>query len=80
MTEIEQGSGDVYADLGITDAEEMRIEAQLAAKIGEIIKRRKLTHVQAAELLGIPQPRLFNMLQGQFRVAPSPCRYRPRCA
>lgn len=67
MSEIEHGSSNVYADLGMPDAEEMLVKAQLATKIAEIIKRRKLTQVQAAELLGIPQPKLSNMLRGQFR-------------
>jgi predicted XRE-type DNA-binding protein len=67
MTEIERGSANVYADLGIEGAEEMLVKAQLATKIGEIIKRKKLTQMQAAELLGIPQPKLSNMLRGQFR-------------
>ncbi|MCH4564372.1 helix-turn-helix domain-containing protein [Halomonas sp. EGI 63088] len=40
---IETGSTNVYADLGMPDAEEMLIKAQFAAKIGEIIKRRRLT-------------------------------------
>jgi predicted XRE-type DNA-binding protein len=67
MTQIEQGSSNVYTDLGFVNAEEMLVKAQLATKIGEIIKRRKLTQVQAAELLGIPQPKLSNMLRGRFR-------------
>ena len=67
MTQIEHGSANVYADLGIGEAEEMLVKAQLATKIGEIIKQRKLTQIQAAELLGIPQPKLSNMLRGQFR-------------
>lgn len=67
MTQIEKGSTNVYADLGFENAEEMLVKAQLATKIGEIIRRRKLTQAQAAELLGIPQPKLSNMLRGQFR-------------
>jgi len=67
MTQIENGSANVYADLGFENAEEMLVKAQLATKIGEIIRRRKLTQIQAAELLGIPQPKLSNMLRGQFR-------------
>ncbi len=67
MIEIEQGSGNVYADLGIQDAEEMQVKARLATKIGEIIKHRHLTQLQAAEILGIPQPKLSGMLRGQFR-------------
>ena len=67
MTQIEKGSTNVYADLGFDNAEEMLVKARLATKIGEIIRRRKLTQAQAAELLGIPQPKLSNMLRGQFR-------------
>lgn len=67
MTRVEHGSVNVYADLGIGEAEEMLVKARLATKIGEIIKQRKLTQIQAAELLGIPQPKLSNMLRGQFR-------------
>ena len=67
MSNIEHGSINVYADLGLPNAEEMHIKAQLAAKIGDIIKRRKLTQVQAAELLGVTQPKLSGLLRGQFR-------------
>lgn len=67
MSNVERGSTNVYADLGMPDAEEMLVKAQLATKIGDIIKRRKLTQVQAAELLGITQPKLSGLLRGQFR-------------
>ena len=67
MSKIIKGSGNVYADLGIENADEMLVKAQLATKIGEIIKVRKMTQVQAASLLGLPQPKLSNMLRGQFR-------------
>lgn len=67
MSKIESGSTNVYADLGMADAEEMLVKAQLATKIGDIIKRRKLTQVQAAQLLGITQPKLSGLLRGQFR-------------
>jgi predicted XRE-type DNA-binding protein len=45
----------------------MRVKAQLAMKIGEIIKRRHPTQIQAADVLGMTQPKLSNMLRGQFR-------------
>ena len=67
MSNISRGSTNVYADLGLDNAEEMLVKAQLAAKIRDIIKRRKLTQVQASELLGISQPKLSGMLRGQFR-------------
>jgi predicted XRE-type DNA-binding protein len=67
MIEIEEGSTNVYADLGFPDAEEMLVKSRLATKIGEIIRRRHLTQTQAAEVLGMTQPKLSNMLRGQFR-------------
>ncbi len=65
--EIKLGTGNVYADLGYADADEMLIKAQLVAKIAKVIKRKSLTQTQAAELLGMPQPKLSNLLRGRFR-------------
>lgn len=67
MIKFEQGSGNVYADLGRDGAEELQVKAQLAAKIGEIIKGRRWTQQQASEVLGLSQPKLSKMLRGQFR-------------
>ena len=67
MTEIEASSGNVYEDLATPNANEMRVKALLAAKIGEIIKARHLTQVQASEILGLSQPKLSEMLRGKFR-------------
>lgn len=67
MIEIEESTGNVYEDLGHADANEMLVKAQLAAKIGEIIKARHLTQVQASEILGLSQPKLSEMLRGKFR-------------
>ena len=67
MIEIEKGSGNVYADLGIPDADEMLVKAQLAMKIGEIIKTRGWTQQEAASVLDMTQPKLSKMLRGQFR-------------
>jgi predicted XRE-type DNA-binding protein len=67
VTEIKESSGNIYADLGMDDADEMLVKAQLATKIGEIVKARKWSQQQAAEVLGLTQPKLSLMLRGQFR-------------
>ena len=54
MNEIEVSSGNVYADIGVEDADAMLVKAQLAASIQEILHSRKLTQTQAAEILGLP--------------------------
>ncbi len=67
MIEIERGSDNVYADLNVPNAEAMLLKAQLAAKIGEIIESRGWSQQQAAAVLGLTQPKLSNLLRGQFR-------------
>lgn len=67
MIDIEIGGVNVYADLGRADAQAMFVKAQLASKIDDIVKRRKLTQAQAADILGISQPKLSLLLRGQFR-------------
>ena len=61
----------MYADQESPDAGEMVVKARLATKIGEIIKHRHLSQQQAADVLGMTQPKLSNMLRGQFRGAPN---------
>ena len=64
---IEEGSTNVYADLGHADAAEMHRKSQLAAEIARAIKARRLTQQGAAELLGIDQSKVSRITRGQFR-------------
>jgi predicted XRE-type DNA-binding protein len=64
---IETSSGNVYADLGLPDAQEMLVKAQLAQKISELMQNRRLTQVAAAKLFGMTQPKVSALLRGQFR-------------
>ena len=67
MIEFEKGSTNVYADLGYPNADEMLRKAQLTSEIDQIIKARRWSQQQAAEVMGIPQPKLSEMLRGHFR-------------
>jgi len=66
-TPVEVSSKSVYAQLGYPDADDMLIKAQLVSKIAEIIKRKGITQTEAAELLGLTQPKLSRILRGDFR-------------
>ena len=66
MVEIEKSSGNVFADLGLPNADEMLIKSRLVGKIGEIVRSRKWTQEEAAQVLGMTQPKLSKMLRGQF--------------
>jgi predicted XRE-type DNA-binding protein len=56
-----------YAELGFPDAREMVLKAQLALKIAETLRRRGWSQEKAAKVLGMTQPKLSNLLRGQFR-------------
>lgn len=64
---VEQGSGNIYTDLGYPDSESMLVKAQLVAKIAEIVQRRALTQARTAEILGLTQPKVSALLKGRFR-------------
>uniref|UniRef100_UPI00333F0F54 helix-turn-helix domain-containing protein n=1 Tax=Castellaniella defragrans TaxID=75697 RepID=UPI00333F0F54 len=67
MIEIHEGGNNVYADIGLPDAEDMLIKAQLVTRIREIIKARGWTQQKAADVLGLTQSKLSKILRGQFR-------------
>ncbi|AZG07240.1 XRE family transcriptional regulator [Pigmentiphaga sp. H8] len=64
---VEQGTESVYADLGYPDASDMQVKAELAREIAQILIDRRLTQQHAATILGMPQPKLSEMLRGKFR-------------
>jgi predicted XRE-type DNA-binding protein len=63
----ETGSGNVFKDIGVPNAEEHLVKAQLVFKIDSIMKARSLKQVAAADLFGIRQPDVSKMLRGDFR-------------
>ncbi len=64
--EHEKGSGNVFADLGFENPEDELAKSDLTAQISCIIKRRKLTQTQVAEILGVDQPRVSSLLRGRL--------------
>ncbi|HAT35913.1 MAG TPA: transcriptional regulator [Rhodospirillaceae bacterium] len=67
MTEqIVAGSGNVFADLGLEDAEELSLKATLAMQVASIIKHRHLTQKEAGQILDIPQPHVSKLLNGKL--------------
>jgi predicted XRE-type DNA-binding protein len=64
---IHEGSGNIYADLGYADSEDMVVKAQLVTNIADIIRERGLTQEGAAKVLSLTQPKISKMLKGQFR-------------
>jgi predicted XRE-type DNA-binding protein len=67
MTKITKSPGNVFADLGLPDAEGHLAKADLVHRIGELIEEQGLTQAQAAERMGMSQPDVSKMLRGLFR-------------
>ncbi|MES2298705.1 MAG: helix-turn-helix transcriptional regulator [Pseudomonadota bacterium] len=64
--EVRQGSSNVYADLGLPDAEKLKIKTGLVLEIRKAMRNRGLTQQEAAKLMGITQPKISGMLRGDF--------------
>ena len=63
---IETGSDNVFADLGLQDAEERLLKAKLATKIAQLIEQKGLSQAQAAERTALDQPKVSKLLRGQL--------------
>jgi len=65
---IEQSSGNVFRDVGFgpKEAESLRLRAQLMVEVTRLIQARKLTQRAAANLLGVTQPRISDLIRGKI--------------
>jgi predicted XRE-type DNA-binding protein len=61
-----RSSGNVFADLGLPDADDLLAKANLALHIRRTIEARKLTQAQAAKLLGLDQPKVSSIINGRL--------------
>ncbi len=66
-TKIEMSSGNIFADLGLPDAETHFLKAQIVSEIYRLTQERKLTQAQAGACMGISQPEVSRLFKGNFR-------------
>ena len=64
--EVETSSGNVFADLGLPDAEKLKIKSGLVIEIVKAIRRLDLTQAEAAQRIGLTQPKVSALLRGEF--------------
>lgn len=63
----EIGSGNLFADVGLPDAEPHLLKAAIVNRIDDILRERRLTQAAAARIMGTGQPDVSKMLRGLFR-------------
>jgi predicted XRE-type DNA-binding protein len=64
--EVEEGSGNVFVDLGFPDAGERKTQVLLAIQIQQILEERRLTQASAARILGVSQPKVSALVNGRL--------------
>lgn len=64
---VKVGSGNIFADLGLPDADTHFLKAKIVSEIYRIATDRKLTQVQVGKKLEISQPEVSRMFKGHFR-------------
>ena len=64
---VETGSGNVFADLGRPGADAHLLKAELVSRIDALVRQRGITQTEAARLLGLAQPDVSRLLKGDFR-------------
>src|SRR5438552_3867131 len=64
--EFEEGSGNIFADLGLDDADELFARAQIGVFVFKILKDKKLKQREIASALGIAQPEVSHLMNGHF--------------
>jgi predicted XRE-type DNA-binding protein len=65
-TRVVRSSGNIFADLGLPDAEELLLKAQIASLISERIRRLKLNQAEAAARMSTTQPNVSNVVTGRL--------------
>ena len=64
--EVQRSSGNVFADLGLPDADKLKIKTGLVIEIRKAMRRLGLTQQEAAGGMGITQPKVSDMMRGDF--------------
>jgi predicted XRE-type DNA-binding protein len=67
LPEIHETTGNIFADLGLPDAGNHFLKAQIVAELYRLTTERKLTQAKAGNLMGISQPEVSRLFKGHFR-------------
>ena len=65
--EVHESSGNIFADLGLPDADSHFLKAQIVAELYRLTNERKLTQTKAGALMGVSQPEVSRLFKGNFR-------------
>ena len=64
--EVQRSSGNVFSDLDLPDADKLKIKTGLVIEIRKAMRSLGLTQQEAAKRMGITQPKVSDMMRGDF--------------
>ena len=64
--EVEMSSGNIFADLGLPDADKLKIKSGLVIEITKAVRNLGLSQEEAGRRMGLPQPKLSSLFRGDF--------------
>jgi predicted XRE-type DNA-binding protein len=64
--EVEMSSGNIFADLGLPDADKLKIKSGLVIEITKAVRNLGLSQEEAGRRMGLPQPKLSGLFRGDF--------------
>ncbi len=64
--EVTSSSGNVFADLGLPDADKLKVKSGLMIEITKAVRRLGLTQEEAGRRMGLPQPKVSALLRGDL--------------
>ena len=63
---FEEGSGNVFADLGLKDSDELFARAQIGFCVHKVVEAKKLKQRKIADVLGIAQSDVSHLMNGHY--------------
>lgn len=63
---VTKSSGNVFADIGVPNAEEHFVKAEIVMGLAARIKAKGLTQTEVAKTIGLSQPDVSKLLRGNF--------------
>lgn len=64
---FEESSGNVFADLGLENADELFTRGKIGIQVLRLLRQRNLKQREISDLLGIPQPEVSRLMNGEFQ-------------
>jgi len=64
---FEESSGNVFADLELEDADELFTRGKIGSQVIRILKQRNLKQREISQIIGIPQPEVSHLMNGEFQ-------------